>query len=832
MMKRIKISILTVLFILLIYNPGLNAYFEVAGIQSGIWSLDKSPYVVKNDILIPEGLVLKIEEGVVVKFAGNYQISVRGGLIAKGDKAKPIIFTSVFDNEFGKIILKENKIPQPSAWKGIEFLDDCDDYLTILSHCIVRYSKWGICCSNSYPILTNIMLVDNERRSLEINNQEYSFEPGQIINPISQETRPFISPLPEPVYEFDYEETLHLRQQQQRLEQEHLRALQDSIRKANKIKPIFSKTGRITVERDIIDQFQVHSINELMGYLPGFLNIAAIWIGDQITSRGIPPTLSNNRLLFQINGIPFHDPVANTSYLEFIPLDAIEQIEIDRGIIISQFNHHGIIGSANFLPRYSSSDFVNQSKIKLGVFGTKKITAFLGLNRDSTFINLSTNIMNNSGYCRTLSQGKIGSNFRQKFVSDLYNFSMFLNHHSWNIFTSYFEHDQFLLGLVPQLQYTGPTYRRGQVFSLRKEIKINHQLNTRITGLYVCSYERSEIANFTSTNSNELTAANYLISKGDFFSVAVLSQYKQPHYLVSAGITTSLIMVEPLLGIKNSDNGDMYNDIGGTSCKISHSENSGFVGIGYNLSPLIGFEGKTHVNFAESFKRPDFSADAKIIYNPFLPFDSYLRYSCTRRKATLVEKRIYLPHLFYGDTELKSEQFELWEWCTDIHLKRDLTCGFLIHRSKNSNVIQLNSDYHFTNNHKTLSTTGCEFVLQGKINKRFFLLTNVAYNRAKTSGWLYPRLKINGLARIQLLQNFSIIPAVQYLSQIKTNFKFGPYHLINLTLTYQLLPKIKISINGFDLLDQRPKNPEYIRGEISAIPAGPGKSLYFTMSIE
>ena len=833
MTKFLRISIFIGILTFLVYNPGLAANFEITGIQSGVWSLDRSPYIVAGDVLVPNGLILKIEAGVVVKFAGNYLIRVEGGLIATGNKSKPIVFTSVSDKEFGKNIINKDKIPQPSDWKGIEFLDDCDDYLTILNHCIIRYSNWGIRCTNSLPLITNIMLVDNERCSLRINNQEYAFEPGLVISPITQTSRPSISPLPEPAQENDLENVKRLMElQKQKIEQQHLRALQDSIRRANKIKPIDSKTGRITLEREVFEQFNVQSINSLMSYLPGFVNLATIWTGYQLTSRGIAPTLASNRFLFQVNSVPIYEPGARTNYWEFIPLEAIDRIEIDRGIVFSQFNHHGVIASANFIPRYSTTGMINKSNIECGEFGSKKLMGFLGLNRDSTFINLSTNFVNNAGYWRTFSQGEAGEKFRQKYASDLYNFSLCLKHSSLNLFTSYFEHDQFQLGLIPQLQYTSPTHRRGLVVSLNKEINILPQLLSRIAANYVHSYERSEISNSESSGSTELADADHFISKGHLLSVASLTQYKQPNYVATAGITVSQFMMEPLFGIKHEENEFIKSDNWGTSSKISEYEGSGFIGLGYNFSPFLGFDGKIYIHFTDNFNRPDFSVDAKIVFNPFLPFDSYFRYTRAMRAATLLEKKIYFPDLLHGNASLKNEKFEQWEWSTDVHIRSDLKFGFVAYYINNWDLIQLNPDYHFTNNKKTFWTTGYEFMIQGKLTDKFFLLTNAAYDNVRYSGWCYPKLKINGLARIQWFPNFSTITTFQYLSQLNTDEKFGPYYLMHLSLVYQVLPQIKVAFNGFDLLDQHPRNPEYIRGEIAAIPVSPGRAFYISMIIE
>jgi len=833
MTKFLKIIFLIGILAVLTSAHRLNASHEVSGMQSGVWSLDRSPYIVTRDILIPNGLILKIEAGVVVKFAGNYQVKVEGGLIASGIQSKPIVFTSIFDKEFGHDFVRNDRIPHPADWKGIEIFDESDDYLTVFNYCIIRFSKWGICCTNSFPVITNIMLVDNENNYLAINSQDCPFEPGGIFSPISPEKRPSIIPLPIPAMETDMERVKHLMElQRQRLEQERLRALQDSLRKANKIKPIYSKTGRITLSRDVFDQFHVQSLNELIGYLPGFLNIASIWSGCQITSRGVPPGLSNNRILFQVNDIPFCEPIAKSNNLEFISLDGIEQIEIDRGIAFSQFNQNGMAGSVNFVPRYDDTGLINKSKIQFGNYGARKLAAYLGLNRDSTFVNLSTNFMDYAGYWRNFFQDEIGTVLRQKYASDSYNFSMFLKNTSWNMFASYFEHDQFQLGLIPQLQQTRPTHRRGLVLSLNKIFKINPQLRGKISGNYVHTHEKSDISNFELASSPELADADYFTSKGHLMTISVLSQYEKPDYLAAAGITVSHSIAEPLFGIKKHGDGFVQNENLEAPSKISDYESSGFIRVGYNFSPLFGFDGKTYIHFIDSYDKPGFSVDAKVIYNPFMPFDSYLRYTNAIRAVTLMEKRIYLPGLFYGNSDLNNEKFEQWEWSTDIHIKQDLTLGLVAYYLNNKNRIQLNRENYFINNKETFWTTGYECMVQGKLTSNIFLLSNIAYNHSRSSGWLYPKWKFNGIAKIQWLQELSTLAVFQYLDQFNSKEKFGPYYIMNLSIAYQVLPKIRLALNGFDLLDQHPENPEYVRGEIPAIPVSPGRTFFITMTIE
>ncbi len=411
--------------------------------------------------------------------------------------------------------------------------------------------------------------------------------------------------------------------------------------------------------------------------------------------------------------------------------------------------------------------------------------------------------------------------------------TLFLKRCLSELFVSCFENEQFQLGLIPQLQYNSPVKRCGFALTMSKAIKINPQLEGKITTNYMNVYERSEMSNFTETDSIESAGVDYFLSRGNLFSLSMLSQLRHPRYMATAGLTFSRFFVNPLFDLRTLQGEVIKNEDWTTISSLASYESTGFLGIGYNFSPFLGFDGNITLHFANSFEEtPSFSLNFKVIYNPFLPVDSYVKFSLASRPATLLEKYILFPAFVYGNSDLKSEKFEQLEWCTDIHLGQNLKCGFALYQSRNINIIQLNSVYYFENNNHANRTTGCEFMVEGKILDRAFILSNISYNDVKSSGWCYPQLKINGLAKIHWLRRFSTITAIQYLSQLDTDVKFGPYYLASLFLTYQLLPLFKISLKGFDLLDQHPGNPEYIRGEIATIPAGAGRCFYISITIE
>jgi hypothetical protein len=65
-----------------------------------------SPYVMTGEVVVPRGVTLTIDPGVLVRVAGPFALLVQGTLLANGVPGKPIVFTPVAAR-------------QPDDWKGI-----------------------------------------------------------------------------------------------------------------------------------------------------------------------------------------------------------------------------------------------------------------------------------------------------------------------------------------------------------------------------------------------------------------------------------------------------------------------------------------------------------------------------------------------------------------------------------------------------------------------------------------------------------------------------------------------------------------------------------------
>ncbi|MDO8943496.1 MAG: right-handed parallel beta-helix repeat-containing protein, partial [Desulfobacterales bacterium] len=143
------------------------------------WTKDKT-YVVTGQVIVPQGVTLRIEPGAVVKFTSDQNwingIEVQGTLIADGNLPgggfEPIYFTSVNDNSIGGAT--GNGSPAAQDWDAIYFR--AGSVNSLLRHAIVKYGGYSFCwvgCNEAGAI-------DIATSSVSIANSEISDNNGGI----------------------------------------------------------------------------------------------------------------------------------------------------------------------------------------------------------------------------------------------------------------------------------------------------------------------------------------------------------------------------------------------------------------------------------------------------------------------------------------------------------------------------------------------------------------------------------------------------------------------------------------------------------------------------
>lgn len=106
--------------------------------QNEVWYADTT-YYISDNIIIPEGVELKIEPGTIIKFENGKYIDARlGKLTALGAPYEYIIFTTKYDSAMGDII-DSNAPPSPGCWSGLYL--SADD---AVSFCKIGYADYAI----------------------------------------------------------------------------------------------------------------------------------------------------------------------------------------------------------------------------------------------------------------------------------------------------------------------------------------------------------------------------------------------------------------------------------------------------------------------------------------------------------------------------------------------------------------------------------------------------------------------------------------------------------------------------------------------------------------
>ncbi len=119
---------------------------EVSGTVSSdtVWAASLSPYTVTGDIVVDEGVTLKIEPGVTVEFANasssseGYHIEVNGALTARGSLGHPIVFTSADKTRYWEYI---EFTETATAWDATA--NSGSGAGSILEYCVVEYAGNG-----------------------------------------------------------------------------------------------------------------------------------------------------------------------------------------------------------------------------------------------------------------------------------------------------------------------------------------------------------------------------------------------------------------------------------------------------------------------------------------------------------------------------------------------------------------------------------------------------------------------------------------------------------------------------------------------------------------
>jgi hypothetical protein len=163
---------------------------DISGMQ---FDASGNPYIVEQDIIIPEAKKVVIKEGCVLLFKAFTGLNVQGHLVVQGKQGKPVVFSSINDGDY---MQNSDQLPNPFDWNGI--LLSRESGTVSFSYFNLNYSVYGIKSQNPNIQINNGMFKQNGQFHFTINdkiqyvqdNLAYSYNAatdnqGQTVTPSS-----------------------------------------------------------------------------------------------------------------------------------------------------------------------------------------------------------------------------------------------------------------------------------------------------------------------------------------------------------------------------------------------------------------------------------------------------------------------------------------------------------------------------------------------------------------------------------------------------------------------------------------------------------------------
>ena len=148
--------------------PSLLEGTEIAGDIHGFLKIDRSPYLVTEDLVVPPNTSLILEPGVVIYFKPGTGIQVnKGQLVVAGSKISPVTLRSAYDR------------PKAGDWKGITITGDDRAEIRNLH---ISDAASAIAVENGSMDLQGVTIENTSARGVYARNATISVSDCEFIN--------------------------------------------------------------------------------------------------------------------------------------------------------------------------------------------------------------------------------------------------------------------------------------------------------------------------------------------------------------------------------------------------------------------------------------------------------------------------------------------------------------------------------------------------------------------------------------------------------------------------------------------------------------------------
>lgn len=589
-----------------------------------------------------------------------------------------------------------------------------------------------------------------------------------------------------------------------------------------------SSTATITViTGEQLKQWGVRSVAEALRYVPG-VSINESYVGYAITSfRGILPGIFNTKVLFMVDGHSVHEKQFGSSHTEFVPIEAIERIEVVRSPASVLYGTNAISGAVNIITKNKSKS-ESVAMLRAGSYDH----SYGSLSYHDDKFSLSGSYLDDSGYPYTGIRDELGVAVDFPYAHRLGNFYTRYSHDGWDIAAGYFENKSQKFGQVPLVMVHGPTLNTGYLLDIHKMTPVGEN-ELHIWGRYDRMDKKFESPNFvgaptTGVNtvdrySAELQFKGKINNDNNYIIGTSFEDDRSDPFVFTFDANGSINRLSPFLDSKK------------VHATAGYAQFNGHINeeLSYNIGAR--FENSSVTGNSGLLPRAGLTYEA--IKDKFFK----LMYSEAYRVPTFQDSYFDVPGVIVGSTNIKREKIRTIEMAYEGAVNSSNTFQATLFYS------ELKDDLTRIPNplgSGQLIANGAGVEMHGlELQWLSILMTDI--ESTLNASWMDGKQKLfnddpfisNYMANAMVTYHYDSHLTTsalyhyegekKYLLTNGSRGKISDYSLVDLVANYRI-KEHEIGVNIKNIFDTTYFVPENVRRNIPQLPGGPGRTAYLT----
>ncbi|MHB9155476.1 MAG: TonB-dependent receptor plug domain-containing protein [Endomicrobiales bacterium] len=616
-----------------------------------------------------------------------------------------------------------------------------------------------------------------------------------------------------------------------------------------------------------ISRMPFESLYDVIKTIPG-VNVTESFFGyTSISFRGIKETHYNNRTLLLINGHPIRDVTVGTNWLEAVPANIIERVEIIRGPGSVMYGAGAFTGVINVLTKVDAD--LAEVTLAGGSKSNMRPYATIGQKKGTFSYIAGVSYKNDKGYVAQAkdeagSTAQLGGKdgYKDNFYNFFGNFS--LQNLKFDVYSFKQNKDKF--GIIPNNLTAGEAETQVSGISARYQGKLQG-IDVNSQAYFDKSAFNARLNQFPPSPAGYAQDQKYAGMKwgldvdgriGLADNVSLLSgvsyenQDTDPYEFLNSN-TGAVTSFAAFLKHYNTNDLSLFSQM-----DVSYGLLRLLGGVRYNKNNIYG---DTYVPRASLV----FKASDKVFIKAL--------YGSAYRNPTFFEKYVNTQNVLYGCPDLKPEKINSVELGADWMLKSNAVRFALFNLSTDDMIGRVRTynpgdvpDVTMLEQ-RNVSTTptaatpgygnttgeiiqGVELDLKGELLPRTLSYSfNVSYKDGKEKaddsaiqyldkvggnlGLTYAVKKLENTVMLNYVgERVGTISAGKAATGFATGqeIRVPAYSLVNLKSTYEINSALSVSLIVMNLFEQGYGYPEYIRRIVDTIPGDAGRNIFGELS--